>query len=294
MVQSMTGFGRSDVQRENQNITVEMKTVNHRFLDIHFRLPRALQNLEEPITKMIGQKLKRGRVELFLNFEGEDLVKKQLKVDWVLFSQLLCLYDEAKSHLQEKGYNHVIDIKDLFSVPEILYIENKDIRNEALEQNILHAVSEALQSLYEMRLREGRFIQEDLYSHLDQMEALHQQLLVFAEEITEKLRKKYLQRLDEVLKGQYDEQRIYTEIAILAEKSNIHEELSRLNGHIHQFREELEKDEPIGRKLDFITQEMNREVNTISSKTGGLEITRMVIELKSYIEKIREQVQNVE
>lgn len=294
MVQSMTGFGRSVRQAEKINITVEMKTVNHRFLDLNIRLPRSLQTMEEAIGKMIGQQLKRGRVEFFLSVEGEGLIEKNLKVDWNLFSQYIGLFEEAKQYVKEQTMNHTIDVKDIFLMPEVLSIDQEDKKNDQFEANVLEVTKEALQNLYEMRCREGELIKQDLITNLLHMDNLHKQLLMLSDEMTARLREKYLKRLDEVLDGQYDEQRIYTEISILAEKADVHEELSRLQGHIRQFREEIEKQGSVGRKLDFIVQEMNREVNTIGSKANELKATKIVIELKSFIEKIREQVQNVE
>lgn len=294
MVQSMTGFGRGEKINEKIHITVEMKTVNHRFLDLNLRLPRALQNLEETINKQIAQYLKRGRVEFFLNMEGEGLTEKNLTVDWNLFSQYMGLYEEAKQYTRGQTVEDMLHMKDILSMPEVIGIVTKEKKNEWLEQVVLEAVELALANLYEMRKREGERLKDDLLSLLEQMEQQYQLLLKHSDELTTKLREKYLRRLSEVLDGQYDEQRIYTEIAILAEKADIHEELSRLAGHMQQFQHELNQNEAIGRKLDFIVQEMNREANTIGSKANELEATKIVIELKSFIEKIREQVQNVE
>ena len=185
-------------------------------------------------------------------------------------------------------------MRDILLMPEVISIDQEDKKNKRFERNVLAATKEALQNLYEMRHREGELIHKDLLINLFHMDKLYMQLFSLSDKMTERLREKYIKRLDEVLQGQYDEQRIYTEISILAEKADIHEELFRLEGHIRQFREELEKQGSVGRKLDFIVQEMNREVNTIGSKANEREMTKIVIELKSFIEKIREQVQNVE
>lgn len=292
MVQSMTGFGRGEKINEKTHITVEMKTVNHRFLDLNLRLPRSLQSLEEPINKKISQFLNRGRVEFFLSLEG--FTEKNLKVDWHLFSQYMRLYEEAKLYTMGQAVEDMIHIKDILSMPEVIAIETKDTKNEQLELVILETVDEALHNLYEMRKREGERLKADLLTQLAHMEALHQLLVNHSDELTPRLREKYMKRLSDVLDGQYDEQRVYTEIAVLSERADIHEEISRLAGHMHQFQHELSQNGAIGRKLDFIVQEMNREVNTIGSKANALEVTKIVIELKSFIEKIREQVQNVE
>lgn len=293
MIYSMTGFGRSSIEDKNYGVSVEIKTVNNKYLDIQVKNPNFLNFLEEDIKKTVREKLDRGRADVFIRCH-----KKESNISKMYFdSNLVSNYIEAVKDL-EKSLNHDFKLKlsDIMQLEGAFQIEESDEDEKYLKELILSQVDNALELLIEMRSKEGENISEIIKTQLDEMREIVKQIKDLAEsshdEYKESLIKKLEELKDEDLKLDMD--RIYLEVALYGERSDITEEIVRLDSHIDQFLFTLKSNEPKGRKLDFIVQEMNREVNTISSKSPNKAIVQNCIELKSIIEKIREQIQNIE
>lgn len=293
MIYSMTGFGRSSIEDKNYGVSIEIKTVNNKYLDIQVKNPNFLNFLEEDIKKTVREKLDRGRADVFIRCH-----KKESNISKMYFdSNLVSNYIEAVKDL-EKSLNHDFKLKlsDIMQLEGALQIEESNEDEKYLKELILSQVDNALELLIEMRSKEGENISEIIKTQLDEMRVIVKQIKDLAEsshdEYKESLIKKLEELKDEDLKLDMD--RIYLEVALYGERSDITEEIVRLDSHIDQFLLTLKSNEPKGRKLDFIVQEMNREVNTISSKSPNKTIVQNCIELKSIIEKIREQIQNIE
>ncbi|WP_175988894.1 YicC/YloC family endoribonuclease [Bacillus sp. Marseille-Q1617] len=291
MVVSMTGFGRSKLDSELHTITVEMKSVNHRYHECYIRLPRQLLKLEEKIKKQVSEFIKRGKVDIFITINGDGLVHRNLHIDWKLIRDYYQLVHEVKNSFSLKGD---VELNQLLSREEFITIEEMEEENEELEQLVLDAVILAARELKEMRMQEGKALEEDLNAHLNHFEQKVSELNSFAPNVVTEYRERLKKKMLEYSEGAIDEPRLLNEVAIMADKSDITEELTRLKSHFHYFHSTLSLNEPVGRKLDFLIQEMNREVNTIGSKANDSNITASVVELKSTLEKLREQVQNVE
>lgn len=288
----MTGFGRAEAEQDGKKLTVEIKTVNHRFLDINIRMPRTLGFAEEGIRKSIKSKLSRGRVDVFVNYSSLSAGNKSAEADIGLISSFV---DASRKAAKECSLKDDLALSHIIRIPDAIVVQEEKDDEEMLSSVLLDAVGKALCTLTDMRAREGEQLLENIDSYLKELSDIV--VLVegrkgtVAKEYSEKLKL----RLSELLEGaEIDETRFNTEIAYIADKSDITEEIVRLNTHISQFSDICKKNIAIGRKLDFIVQEMNRELNTIGSKSSDMDITNAVIEGKSIVEKIREQVQNIE
>ncbi|MBU3126533.1 YicC/YloC family endoribonuclease [Clostridium tagluense] len=292
MIRSMTGFGRGNCEKDGKNFTIEIKSVNHRYFETNIRMPRALISFEDKIRKIIGEKVKRGKLDVFVtqgNYDKDDAFAN-------LNEKLAESYMECFRVLKEK-YNLEgdISVSQIARLPEVITLKQKqeDISEtfDAIEQSL----NEAIEALLFMREREGEKLLEDVITKCDFISGLVQKVKERSPFVFNEYKVKLTQRLNALSKEvEFDENRVAMEVAIFADKAGIDEEIVRLNSHIQQMRETLILDEPIGRKLDFIIQEMNRETNTIASKANDLEILNTVINMKSEIEKIREQIQNIE
>lgn len=287
----MTGFGRSIRSNEHIKVTVEVKTVNHRFAEYHFRIPRSLSNLEDKLKKTLNEHIKRGRIEVFITIEGEGLTTRKLLVDWSLIEDYLQNIKEIQERFQIK---EGVSIKDILSRDEIFSIDEQESDTECIEELVLDALLDAAQNCVYMREVEGKALQQDILSHIEKIQSTVQALRKYAPTVVEQYANRLKKRIQEYVDQQLDEARIVTEIAIFADKADINEELTRLESHVVQFKNFLNDRESIGRKLDFLVQEMNRETNTIGSKANDAKIATEVVELKSSIEKIKEQIQNIE
>ncbi|WP_233499165.1 YicC/YloC family endoribonuclease [Bacillus weihaiensis] len=291
VVSSMTGYGRASAQIQSCIVTVEIKTVNHRFLDVHLKIPKQFMMIEDQIKKVITSKINRGRVELFVNIEGEFTSNKKVHIDWDLMDQFVF----SLGQLKEK-----YSIKEDISLQHLLHfqdgIEIQDTWNPTIdvEQEMILLVESAVSQLVKMREVEGARLEVDLSSRLLSLSHITNDLETIAPIVVSRYQEKLTKRVSEFVTGKIDENRIVTEVAIFADKADISEELTRIHSHLFQFTETLEKQEPIGRKLDFLVQELNREANTIGSKANDGLIAKNVVELKSIIEKLKEQVQNIE
>ena len=291
MVVSMTGFGRSHHVTERFSVTVEMKTVNHRFCEIQIRMPRQLLKIEDKLKKKLNEQITRGRVEVFVTVTGDAVVNRKVHIDWNLLDE----YYQSIVAIKEKYNLHEhIYLRDLIQRQDLIGIDEQETESDDLEDLVLTAFEEAVIQLKSMRCSEGEALFLDISNNLALFKSRTTQLKELAPIVVAQFKERVSKRMKELLDGQYDEVRILSEVAIFADKADIHEELTRLESHLHQFHYILQLSEPVGRKCDFLLQEMNREVNTIGSKANDSQIANEVVEMKSLLEKIKEQIQNIE
>lgn len=291
MIVSMTGFGRSNVELGDLTITVEVKSVNHRFSEFNIRMPRQLLVIEDKIKKKISELVTRGRVEVFITLAGTGHISSKVTVDW----QLLDEYVSSIKAIQEKyQIDKMISLQDILTREDIITIDEDGTGNEELESVVLSAALEATKQLHMMRINEGKVLEEDIHTQLTALEKKVKNLREYAPKVVLHYTERLHKRMEEFANGVIDESRIVNEVAIFADKADINEELTRLQSHIEQFHKIMKMNEPVGRKLDFLLQEMNREVNTIGSKANDSNVAREVVEMKSLLEKMKEQVQNIE
>ncbi|MEH7106825.1 YicC/YloC family endoribonuclease [Bacillus sp. JJ1764] len=291
MVISMTGFGRGKAESDSFSVIVEVKSVNHRFSEMNIRMPRQLLKIEDKMKKKLGQHIRRGRVEVYVSVEGAGSITRKLHIDWNLIEEYFQFMKQAGDTY---GITGTITLHDLISRPDLLHIEESEADNEELEDLVLKATEEAVVLLKQMRIAEGEELKKDLISIISQVETHIFELQKYAPVVVQLYKERLTKRMQEFVNGQIDETRILTEVAVFSEKADINEEITRLNSHIQQFVQTLNHHEPIGRKLDFLVQEMNRETNTIGSKANDSTIALIVVEIKSLLEKLKEQVQNIE
>lgn len=294
-MQSMTGYGRRQRSRDGREMTVEVKTVNHRFLDPSFRLPRALSFAEDAMRKQIGAALRRGHVDVNVTYVNMRQDAREVRLDEGLVLQ----YKEAilnARKIARKEYSSITNenVDWIVSQPDVLQITVKEEDQEAVLSLLSDTLADALDDVIAMRAREGDALKEDLTLHLDQVARIRGEIALLAPNVPKAYQEKMLSRIKELGVKEIDPQRLAQEVALMADRCAIDEELSRLQSHIVQMRAAIAAQGETGRRLDFLTQELNREVNTIGSKASDAEITRLVVEAKSKIEKLREQVQNVE
>ncbi len=286
----MTGFGKAEY-KNGYELTVEIKTVNNRFLDILPKYPKSFIVFDDAIRKTIQSKLTRGRVEVFFTFSDARDVEKQLGTDLALAKAYYSSAEKIASHL---GIENDLTVSRIMRMPDVVSQIADETDEEAIKQIVISTLSLALDKLNEMRLTEGEKLKNDLNERINEVERLVSKLALKAPLVAENYHKKIMERVRNILESnQVDEARLLQEVAIFADKSNIDEELTRLNSHIAQFRSIL-TDKNAGRKLDFLVQEFNREANTVCSKANDVEVTNVALLLKCEIEKIREQIQNIE
>ncbi len=292
MVSSMTGYGRGEAEGEGKQLTVELKAVNHRFLETVIRLPRQYSPLEERIKRLIQEQVSRGRIEVYLNFKETGEIKRFIKVD----KDIAVAYDKALEDLAKTlRASYSSDVYRLISLPEVVSVEEREEDLDALWGVCSRALEQALAAFVKMRKQEGERLREDLIHRLDRIAQCIKEIEVRQPLVVQDYQEKLRQRISELLhEVPLDENRLANEAAVFADRISITEELVRLASHLAQFKASLNLPEPVGRKLDFLTQELNREINTVGSKANDFEIGRTVVEVKSEIEKIREQVQNLE
>ena len=291
MIKSMTGFGRGNYEIDGRKYTVEIKSVNHKYSDITVKLPRVLSFLEDSVRKQIASNISRGKVDVFITFEDFSEKVTNIRFNKSLAKEYV---KQLKELAEETGLDYSINVLDISKFPDILKLE--DSENEELVSNELKiAVQSAIYSFIEMRAQEGNKLVEDMKNRIKGIEKIVEEISNFSSTLVPEYIEKLDARIKEYLKTDVvDEARLAQEIVIYSDKCSIEEELTRLRSHISQFNNLLKGASPIGKKLDFLVQEMNREVNTIGSKANSLDITNRVIEIKTEIENIREQVQNIE
>lgn len=290
-MKSMTGFGRANYENEGRTYNVEIKSVNHRYCDVSVKMPRCISYLEEKVKKEITNSISRGKIDVYITFENNSAKGKNIKIN----KELAKIYiDELKELASQNDINSNIPVTEISKFPDVLVIEN--VEEEDIIWNELEVVlKEALENFIVMRTQEGNKIKEDLEKRIEKIEEKVSKISEYSTGLVEEYVVKLETRVKEILKTDVvDHERLNQEIVIYADKCSIEEELTRLNSHIIQFGNFINMENPIGKKIDFLIQEMNRETNTIGSKSGSLEITNMVIEIKTEIEDIREQIQNIE
>ncbi|RHV63109.1 YicC family protein [Clostridium sp. OM02-18AC] len=292
MIKSMTGFGRCEIVTAEYKISVEIKAVNHRYLDLSIKLPKKFNYFEAGIRNLLKTYIQRGKVDVFINYEDYTEEKMCLKYN----SSLAAEYMNCFKQMEEQfGIKNDITVSGLASMPEVLVMDQVAEDEDKIWQELSEAVEEAAKKFVDSRVQEGEKLKTDLLGKLDYMGSL----VAFIEERSPVILTEYRQKLEDKVKEllgstQLDEGRIATEVTIYADKICVDEEMVRLHSHIDATRKELEAGGSVGRKLDFIAQEMNREANTTLSKSSDLEICDKAIALKTEIEKVREQIQNIE
>ena len=294
MIRSMTGYGRAEAVLDGQKYTVEIKSLNHRFLEISLRLPASLSALEMEIKKKIGEPLLRGKIDVSIRRDVQSSAEngQYLALNLPLAQNYFNLLMQLKQSLNLQDdirLEMIAGQKDVFQMAELPQDDS------ALWQGLAAVLEEALAGMMEMRRREGEILSRDLSARLDLMVQRLNRIEAKAPQVVLEYQKRLTDRVRELTSGLVvDESRLSQEVAVLAEKSDITEEIVRLRSHFGQFLEMLDLEEAIGRKVDFLIQEMNREVNTIGSKSSDADISKQVIEIKSELAKLREQVQNLE
>ena len=287
-INSKTGYGRCVRVRDGRSLTVELKSVNHRFLDISLRMPRCFLFLEDEARKAVGRRLARGHVDVFCTYRNQREDARAVQVDEGLIRAYLRATDGLAGLTDDRS------VMGVLSLPEVVQVVEAEEDREALRALLLETLEGALDEAAAMRAVEGEALQRDLNARADALEKIARAIAARAPQTLIAYRERLRANVEELLGGQMDESRLVQETAIMADRLAIDEELVRLESHIAQLRALTGDPAPAGRRLDFLAQEFNREVNTIASKSQDIEITRLAMEGKAEIEKLREQVQNVE
>lgn len=292
MIKSMTGFGRCEVSEANRKFTVEMKSVNHRYLDVNLKMPKRMNFFEASIRSVLKEYLQRGKVDIFITCEdmsGEDVSIRYNKDVAARYLEYL------RQMAQDFGLEDDVSLSALSRYPEVFSMEEAQVDEEGIWKALEKALRGAAQEMVESRIREGNHLKEDLEDKLEEMSAHVAFIEARSPQIIAQYRQKLYDRVQELLGGaQPEESRLLTEVTIFADKVCVDEEIVRLKSHIRSMQKALRESDGVGRRLDFVAQEMNREANTILSKTTDLEISDRGIDLKTLIEKVREQIQNIE
>ena len=293
MIRSMTGYGKQSLNVEKREYQIEIKSVNHRYLDINIKIPRTLSYLEETIKKEISQTIKRGKIDVFVTYENNSQEGRNVKIN----KELAQIYiKQLKELAEEEKISSNIEVIEIAKFPDVLTIK-ADEENEKIKQEVIDATQGAVNKILEMKEIEGEKISKDLLHRIEKIENKILEISSKSTGLIEEYVVKLEKRIKEILKTEeIDKSRIAQEVVIYADKCSIQEEITRLRSHIYQFKNLISnsQNESIGKKLDFIIQEMNRETNTIGSKANNLEITNGVIDIKTELEDIREQIQNIE
>ena len=288
---SMTGYGSATVASDGREITLELKSVNHRFLDINIRMPRVLMFAEDELRKAIGKYICRGHIEVNLTYRNTREDSKLITVDKALVLQ----YANAFKEIGELGFENNMRVSDVARMPDVITITQCDDDNEAVLKLILEALDKAAEALNKTRNTEGEKIGIDLKQKLQHIFDISKQIDKLSENNLSEYASRLQKRLDELLgDNKLDEQRLHQEIAIYADRIAIDEELVRIETHINNMRDYMAGSGEMGRKLDFFIQELNREINTIGSKSVNADIAKLVVTAKGEVEKLREQIQNIE
>ena len=292
MIKSMTGFGRSEIERGNRKITVEIKSVNHRFLENSIKMPKKLNIFEARIRDTIKKYASRGKIDVFITYEDNSESNVSLKFNESIAREYMNIFRQMEERF---NIRNDITVGALSRYPEVITMEESQEDEEELWNFINETIEEACKGLADTRIIEGENLKKDLLLKLDHMEELVSYIETKNPQIIEDYKKKLEAKMEEILSdADIDKNRIASEVIIYADKVCVDEETVRLRSHIEHARKCLNEDGGIGRKMDFIAQEMNREANTTLSKANNIEISNAAIDLKTEIEKIREQIQNIE
>ena len=293
MAISMTGFGRGEFKNDNYHFLVECKTINHKYCDINVRLPRKISFLEDKIRNYVKNFVKRGRVDLYIKLDLIGSEDVNLKFDDKLATQYVNILKEI---IEKLDLQDDISVMNVAKFPEIVKCEEKEEDEDLYWSMLKEALDMSMEKLTQMRKEEGEKLAIDTIERCDILANLIDEIEKYSNTVVDEYREKLNNRISEILENPsiIDENRLAQEVAIFADKSSITEEIVRFRSHIEQLRKTVEKNDSIGRKIDFLIQEMNREVNTTGSKSSNINITNLVVEVKSELEKIREQIQNIE
>ena len=291
MIKSMTGYGKSSLCINSREYQIEIKAVNHKYIDVNIKLPRIISYLEDEIRKYIISRIKRGKIDITITFENYGKDGNNIKIN----TELAKFYIESLKKLaEEENLSTEINVTEITKMPDVLTIKN-DINEDEIKQELLQVLKEATDQLIEMRKKEGTKISVDILNKIDQIEIKTNEILGLSTGLIEEYVVKLEARIKDLLKtDELDKARLMQEVVIYADKCSIEEEVTRLKSHISQLRNLINIDEPTGKKMDFLIQEMNRETNTIGSTSNNLDITNDVITIKTILADIREQIQNIE
>ncbi|MGI6096005.1 MAG: YicC/YloC family endoribonuclease [Lachnospiraceae bacterium] len=292
MIKSMTGFGRAEVSDETRKMTVEIKSVNHRYLDFNIKMPKKFSFFESSIRNLLKTYMQRGKVDIFITYEDYTQNRMAVKYNSELAGEYFTYLRQIADEFQ---LSNEITAVALSRYPEVLTMEEQTMDEKELWALMERVISQAAEQFVQERTKEGENLKKDLFQKLDGMLEKVEMIEKRAPEILAEYRQKLYDKTKELLEdSQIDESRIAAEVVLFADKICTDEETVRLKSHIHNMKNVLEAGEGIGRKLDFIAQEMNREANTILSKANDMEVSNVAIDLKTEIEKVREQIQNIE
>lgn len=292
MLKSMTGFGSGEAVAGSKRVTVEVRSVNHRFAEVVLRMSRTLSPLEERVRKLVLRQAARGRFEVAVNLMDEGEKTSLVKVDKALAMD----YHKALRELaKELGISAEITAEQLSRFPQVFTLQEEEVDLEMVWEALERALAEALAGLLQMRIQEGSHLEKDIIHRISRIEQFIKEIASREDSVVQAYRERLRARISDLLgEAPVDELRLAQEVAIFADRSNITEELVRLQSHLGQFRRLLASEGPVGRKLDFLIQEIHRETSTLSAKSNDAEITHLAVEIKGELEKVREQVQNVE
>jgi uncharacterized protein (TIGR00255 family) len=288
----MTGFGRGDCLLDGNNFTVELKTVNHRYCDVFIKIPKQMTFLEDKVRDFITGSISRGKIDVYISYENSSEDSREVVFDETLVNA----YKEALITLRDEySLKDDITVSLLSGFPNVLKIQKADQDEDELWKVLKKALDNAMTTLVAMRENEGKKLKENIIEKIDTIENTLSNVKTHSPEVVKDYKQKLTTRITEILDQRVpDETRLAMEVAIFADRCSVDEEIVRLSSHINQVRQTLNLVEPVGRKLDFLIQEMNREVNTIGSKANNLTITKDVVDIKCELEKVREQIQNIE
>lgn len=289
---SMTGYGKGIKETQERIYTLELRAVNHRFLEVKYRLPKGMLFVEEKIDKFLKANFNRGSFSVFLNIENNKEYKQDFNIDFKLAEAYFKAGQNIKEHFK---LSYDLSLQDIIRYPEVISSNDKELDDEVIWNDIKEALESACNNVKVMRENEGEKLKEFFMESLEIINANINEVDKYADFIVGEYKEKLQDRIKTLLDSvPVNEDRIAYEVAAFADKSNITEEITRLKIHMTHFKEYFESNEPIGRKMDFLIQEMNREINTIGSKSSSTDIAVIIVTLKSELEKIREQVQNIE
>ena len=291
MIKSMTGYGKADISENGRYISLEFKSVNSRYFDCNIRLPKSLIVLEDSVRKKLNSSISRGKVDVFINYKNLEKNNVDIRINETVAGK----YIEAFRAITEKYFiKDDISASMLSGLDDVIVIEENSEDTDTIWQMLSDVIERAIRMHDDMRLAEGNNLKKDLLIKKSVIDERLREIEKIVPEIVPAFREKLTERIKEMEIKNFDEERILQEIALYSDKSSIDEEITRLKSHMDQFEKMLNLDEPVGRKLDFLIQEMNREANTMASKSVSIELTNKVLDIKNEIEKIREQAQNIE
>lgn len=292
MIRSMTGYGKGQATVGEVSLTVEVKSVNHRYSDVSVKLPRSLLALEGDIKKRVAERLRRGKADVYINQESVTAANSVPTLNPTLASAYVEVFETLRREFPVEGK---IPLALLAEQRDVIVVREADLPEEQVHQCLQQALDSALEAAQRMRETEGKATRLDMEGHIAQVVALLAGIEERAPLVPREWQAKLQERLERLQQDfEYDAQRVAQEIALFADRCDISEEIARFKSHLQQFDELFESREPVGRQMDFLVQELNREVNTMGSKSNDVELTRRVVGIKAELEKIREQVQNIE